>query len=416
MPQWSTAEVTDRLVRDLLLSEMAQLRPGGWPLPAGSQAAASDWHWVHDLGADSLELLQLTTALADTLGLRDLAQAQALFEAPRWGDWLDMARTHWHQPPDRLRFRTSGSTGTPRSCWHALPHLWEEMCAMAAVIGPTRRVVSAVRCHHIYGFLFTVLLPHALAATWPESLPPDRPLPLIDLAGVPPIGLGTLVAPGDVVIGFPDWWRAALRATPSWPERVVGISSTAPCPPDLSDSCLQAGLQRLLHVYGSSETAGIGWREWPDPHYTLFPHWQRVPDDSQVLQRPGLTGADAMVRITLQDHVQWQGDQARHFTPGARLDGAVQVGGVNVHLGLVQSRMADLPGVREITLRVTTVQGQPRLKAFVVPMPDAPTDLRDHLLAWARQHLAPPARPVHITLGEALPRNGMGKLCDWPLG
>jgi 4-coumarate--CoA ligase len=123
-----------------------------------------------------------------------------------------------------------------------------------------------------------------------------------------------------------------------------------------------------------------------------------------------------MVRITLQDHVQWQGDQARHFTPGARLDGAVQVGGVNVHLGLVQSRMADLPGVREITLRVTTVQGQPRLKAFVVPMPDAPTDLRDHLLAWARQHLAPPARPVHITLGEALPRNGMGKLCDWPLG
>lgn len=408
VPLWSSPEVTDRLVRDLLLTEMAQLRPGGWPLPVRHMpVTAMDWHWVDDLGADSLELLQLTTALADTLGLHALAQAQALFETPRWDHWLAVARTHWQVPPARLRFRTSGSTGTPRSCWHSLPHLWEEMSAMATVIGPARRVVSAVRCHHIYGFLFTVLLPHALS--------PAHPVPVLDLAGLPPIGLGAQLAPGDVVIAFPDWWRAALRATPDWPEGVVGISSTAPCPTALSDACLQAGLARLLHVYGSSETAGVGWREWPERPYTLFPHWQRVPDEPQTLQRPGLSAAEAMLRVTLQDEVHWLAEHPRRFTPGARLDGAVQVGGVNVHLNLVQSRMAQVQGVQDIVLRLTTVQGQARLKAFVVPAPDAPADLPDQLLAWARQHLAPPARPVHITLGPALPRNGMGKLCDWAL-
>lgn len=421
VPHWHTPATIERLVRDLLLSEMAQLRPGGWPLPAsqtgaGPEAPPPDWHWVHDLGADSLELLQLTTALADTLGLHELAQAQALFEQPRWAHWQAMAHSHWQQPPERLRFRTSGSTGTPRSCWHALPHLWEEMCAMATVIGPARRVVSAVRSHHIYGFLFTVLLPHALR--------PEQPLPVLDLVGLPPIGLGHQLAPGDVVVGFPDWWRAALRATPEWPDGVVGVSSTAPCPPELSDACLQAGLHRLLHVYGSSETAGIGWREWPQQTYTLFPHWHRVPSEPQTLQRNGLTPEAAPLSATLQDTLQWahphhkpgDADTARCFTPGPRVDGAVQVGGVNVHLGLVQARLARLPGVQDITVRLADLQGQPRLKAFVVPTPDAPADLPEQLLAWARQHLAPPARPVHITQGQALPRNGMGKLCDWPLG
>jgi long-chain acyl-CoA synthetase len=421
VPCWSTPEVTARLVRDLLLSEMAQLRPSGWSLPPGSphpgpDAAASDWHWVEELGTDSLELLQLTTALADTLGLNDLTQAQALFEQPTWGHWQAVACAHWARPPERIRFRTSGSTGTPRSCWHALPQLWEEMCAMAAVIGPARRVVSAVRSHHIYGFLFTVLLPHALR--------PGQPLPVLDLAGLPPIGLGAQLAPGDVVIGFPDWWRAALRATPEWPEGVMGISSTAPCPADLSDACLQAGVQRLLHVYGSSETAGIGWREWPEQAYTLFPHWQRVPGDPQALQRAGLTPEAEPLRAPLQDTLHWvaspdapaEPGTERCFTPGPRVDGAVQVGGVNVHLGLVQARLAQLPGVQAITLRLADLHGQPRLKAFVVPMSDAPDDLSEQLLAWSRQHLAPAARPVHITLGEALPRNGMGKLCDWPLG
>jgi 4-coumarate--CoA ligase len=236
---------------------------------------------------------------------------------------------------------------------------------------------------------------------------------VLDLAGLPPIGLGNRLAPGDVVIGFPDWWRAALRATSQWPEGVIGISSTAPCPPDLSDACLQAGLHRLLHVYGSSETAGIGWREWPEQAYTLFPHWQRVAEQPQALQRAGWPAADAMQTVTLQDEMQWQPDNPRCFTPGARVDGAVQVGGVNVHLGLVHARMAQLPGVQDISLRLTTVQGQPRLKAFVVPTAQAPADLSEQLLAWARRHLAPAARPVHITLGQALPRNSMGKLCDW---
>ena len=88
---------------------------------------------------------------------------------------------------------------------------------------------------------------------------------------------------------------------------------------------------------------------------------------------------------------------------------------MNVPLALVEQRLAQQPGVQAISLRLGDFGGQPRVKAYVVPTANAPAQLAEHLLAWARQHLAPPARPVHITLGPELPRNAMGKLCDWPV-
>jgi long-chain acyl-CoA synthetase len=63
--------------------------------------------------------------------------------------------------------------------------------------------------------LFTVLLPHAMG----------RPnMPLLDLQGRPPIGLDTLLRPGDLVIGFPDWWRAVGRMLARLPKGIVGIT------------------------------------------------------------------------------------------------------------------------------------------------------------------------------------------------
>jgi hypothetical protein len=49
-------------------------------------------------------------------------------------------------------------------------------------------------------------------------------LPLLDLQGRPPIGLDTLLRPGDLVIGFPDWWRAVGRMLTRLPKGIVGIT------------------------------------------------------------------------------------------------------------------------------------------------------------------------------------------------
>jgi len=402
---WAPPERLQRFVRDVLEAEMAQMRPGGWPLPGRGEPWPEDLHLTRDLGADSLELLNLTMALADATSVRDPQAAASLYEQPTLGHWLAMAEQGMRskqadQSGPSMRFRTSGSTGSPKACTHALASLMEEMQAMAAVIGPVQRIVSSVRSHHIYGFLFTLLLPHAMGR-------PD--LPVLDLQGRPPIGMDALLQPGDLVIGFPDWWRAVARVQPRLPAGITGITSTAPCPEDVCEAVMGTGLSRLLHIYGSSETSGVGWRDWPHAGYQLHPFWQRLPNDAQRLARAAPDGQTTT--FALQDQMSWLAPD--RFQPGPRIDGAVQVGGVNVHLEQVRARLLRQPGVQDIALRLHDFQGQRRLKAFVVPKPDAPEGLGESLQAWAARHLAPAARPVHYTLGGEMPRNSMGKPTDW---
>jgi len=405
---WAQPSSLQRFVRDLLEAEMAQMRPGGWLLPGRGEPWPEHLDLTQDLGADSLELLNLIMALADAASVRDPHAAAGLYEQPTLGHWLAVAEqglraNHADASGPGMRFRTSGSTGAPKGCTHTLASLMEEMQTMARVIGPVQRIVSAVRSHHIYGFLFTHLLPHAMGR-------PD--LPLLDLQGRPPIGLDTLLQPGDLVIGFPDWWRAVGRVQPSLPNGITGITSTAPCPDDVCEAAMSTGLSRLLHIYGSSETSGVGWRDWPEAGYQLHPFWQRLPDDVQQLQRQAPGGH--LSTVTLQDQMSWLSPD--RFQPGPRIDGAVQVGGVNVHLAQVRASLLRQPGVQDVALRLHDFQGQPRLKAFVVPRPDAPGDLGAVLQAWAARHLAPAARPVHYTVGKHLPLNSMGKACDWAVG
>lgn len=404
-PAWWTHDgPVERYVRDVLLTEMAQLRPGGWPLPPTPPCWG--WHWQTDLGADSLERMALCSALAEAAGVRDPDDATSLFLTPTWRHWLNIARGSLAAHGQQMRFRTSGSSGKPKSCPHALADLMTEMCAMAQVLGPVERIVSAVRSHHIYGFLFTILLPHALG---------QPNLPVIDLHGQPPLALENRLHPGDLVIGYPDWWQLVGRLQPTLPPGVVGITSTAPCPDEVSQAVMGCGLSRLLHIYGSSETAGIGWREWPDPDYRLHTHWSRVAQEPQQLRRvrshPSAGTSNARSIVHLPDQMTWLSQD--RFMPGPRLDGAVQVGGVNVHLDQVRQRLCKHPAVADAAVRVLDIHGQARLKAFVVPRDTTHTNLATELQTWAQRHLAPASRPVHYTVGAALPRNAMGKAADW---
>lgn len=402
---WQQAPTLQRFVRDLLEAEMAQMRPSGWPLPGRGQPWPAALSLTLDLGADSLELLNLTMALAEATSVCDPQAAASLYEQPLLGRWLDLAQQglraqHASAEGPCMRFRTSGSTGAPKACSHSLASLVQEMQAMAQVIGPVERIVSSVRSHHIYGFLFTVLLPHAMGR-------PD--LPLLDLQGRPPIGLDSLLRPGDLVIGFPEWWRAVGRVQPRLPAGITGVTSTAPCPEDVCEAAMATGLGRLLHVYGSSETSGVGWRDWPALGYQLHPFWARVPGQDQALMHLLPDGTHSTV--SLQDQMTWLAPD--RFQPGPRLDGAVQVGGVNVHLEQVRQRLLKQAGVMDVALRLHDFAGQSRIKAFVVPTPNAPADLVAQLQGWAARHLPPAARPVHYTLGAELPRNSMGKSSDW---
>ena len=63
---WARGNFLQRVVADLLAAELGAMRPGRPPPPA---PWALDVEFVRDLGADSLELMGLGTALVEALHL-----------------------------------------------------------------------------------------------------------------------------------------------------------------------------------------------------------------------------------------------------------------------------------------------------------------------------------------------------------
>lgn len=397
---WRQRPLLQRFICDLIADELGRLRrstdlrrPQPWP---------DDLKIDRDLGADSLELMLLATALAEAIHLHRSGIEDYLLARRSVADWIDIAHAGLEHFSGELTFRTSGSTGVPKTCVHPLATLSQETDQLARLFSGRTRVLSAVPSHHIYGFLFTVLLPQAL------DLPADA---IVDLRGSSPARLARCLQPGDLVIGYPDFWHAVARTVPQLPPNVIGVTSTAPCADHISEAIEQAGIARLFHIYGSSETAGIGWRSSYRDAYCLFPYWSFAADQPNSLTR---TLPDGSQRITMCQDVLDRPDP-RTFMVGARHDAAVQIGGVNVFPSHVSSVLRRHPMIQDAAVRLMRPDEGNRLKAYVVVKPEVLdtglflAELRD----WIDRELPTPERPKALRVGARLPVSASGKPCDW---
>jgi 4-coumarate--CoA ligase len=275
-----------------------------------------------------------------------------------------------------------------------------EVDELAVILAGARRVIGTVPAHHIYGFLFTVLVPATLD------------LEFIDARAHAPAQLAQVLAPGDVVVGYPDFWRSFMRTVPRVPSAVTGVTSTGPCPAELARAVRAAGMARFIDMFGSSETAGIGWRDDADAPYELLPYWRRGAAEGELVRRE----SDGEQRAyAAPDRLIWSDE--RHFAPDGRIEGAVQVGGVNVYPERVAALLRSHPAVAGATVRLMRPEEGERLKAFIVPRSaDADSDaLVGMLWPWLEARLPPAERPKSIVVGESLPVTELGKSADWPI-
>jgi 4-coumarate--CoA ligase (photoactive yellow protein activation family) len=376
-----------RIACAVVAAEVKRLRMAGAPL-----AALQDWAEAMPIGddgvgLDSIEQLGALGALAETFELDDSTLGQ---ESPdRVGAWIDWIMRGQIADKPRLIVRTSGSTGTPSTCRHAVADLVDEARFLATQIAGRRRVVALVPAHHLYGIIWTAFLPAVM----------DIPVVVRTLGA--PLDL----AIGDLVVAVPDQWRMLSRLIRTFPDDVVGISSAAPLDNQLGLALLASGLSRMFDIYGSSETGGIAMRELSASAYALLPRWQLAPyglGDWQLTDQDGRHHA-------LPDHVERIGD--RSLCPIKRRDSAVQVGGHNVWPARVAGVLRRIDGVADAAVRL---HADGRLKAFIVPNGDRdPDELALILEGHAADRLSVPERPRHLRFGAALPRNAMGKLEDW---
>lgn len=361
----------------------------------------------HELsGATSMnpETLDLTTGdlavLADTLGTMLRLQAADISSLARGRtlrDWAQSALDSWRRQPRELVFMTSGSTGQPVPCPQSVLLLEQEILAQAEIHAARRRIIALVPRHHIYGFLFTLLLPKALN------------VPVLELPPVPTALFSTPLHQDDLIVAFPLFWKSLAALTRHLPAGLHGVTSTGPCPPDIIHTLVDLGLVRMTEVYGSSETGGLGYRHHPADAYTLFPFWRSDRQNSLVRIMPEGTPTGP---FPLPDIVDWV--DGRHFRPIRRTDRAVQVAGVNVYPDKVATILREHPLVQDCAVRLMRPEEGQRLKAFVVPVGATDTAaLRRDLKTWATTRLSTQELPKSWTFGPSLPVTGLGKAADW---
>lgn len=364
-----------------------------------ARGAAEDPHaWgdmcslsVRSAPLDSLETVNAGAALFEMFDLGIALQDDAASPPATVGQWLDAIAWAQRHPDARVTVMTSGSTGRPRPCRHDPADLLGEADHLAQIMPAVRRIIALVPAHHIYGLIWTALLPARLG---------------IPVVGASAAGLPKL-APGDLIVAVPDQWRALARSQYSWPEGVEGVSAGAPLDDALAEALCATGLARMLDVYGTSETGGVALRCAPRERYALLPRWRFAsPPDAEIALVVDRYGEER----ALPDRLAI-GDDGR-FAVLTRRDGAVQVGGVNVWPDHVANVLRRCPGVAQSCVRLGDHH---RLKAFVVPTASTDvTALRERLRLHAQRQLSPEQRPVSYALGSALPRTALGKLCDWP--
>jgi acyl-coenzyme A synthetase/AMP-(fatty) acid ligase len=309
------------------------------------------------------------------------------------------------QDPDKifLHLFTGGSTGKPK-VWSKSPrNLLTEAFYLKENFGLSENDLFAatVPPYHIYGLLFSVLVPFISHA---RILPDIYTFPQEIISTVNKHKATTLVS-------VPIHYRALKVDNLLTPSLKVAFSSSGVL--DRSDALHFHGKTGLgiTEIYGSTETGGIALRSISEHTESWKPfdivNWKLVGNRIAVksafaspeMQRDNegycLTGDEAR---EVQD---------RRFVLLGRADGIVKVAGKRVDLAHVQNKIKELPGVLDaVVIALAAEKGRENVIAAVIAGACTEIQLKKLLL----EKLEPYAVPRRIKIVSSITRTTTGKI------
>ena len=323
--------VDDRAVMAaVLLAAMA----GGPTLLLPYAFSAQALAWMH-------QLTGFTTAIVDTD--RALPPGTTIIRPSARTSAERATCTPISPQAELLRIFTGGSTGTPQIWSKTGENLLGEGFSLARHFAVNEKdcIVATVPPYHIYGLLFSVILPLVSGASVVMATPsfPGEIGEVIREQGA------TLLA------GIPPHYRALRGKKIAASSLRLAFSSAGMLDAEDNETFSHLNNVGIVEVYGSTETGGIATRNryLGETAFTAFPDvsWQ-IKDDRLCVRSPFLSPELPVTDegfFTIGDWVERSG--ASQFILKGRVDGVTKVGGKRVDLEEVRAVIKKVPQVSD---------------------------------------------------------------------
>ena len=307
---------------------------------------------------------------------------------------------------------TSGTTGEPKAVFKLFMQFENELFELVKVFGNdwvNRKVFSTVNHHHIYGLLFTALLPIATGLPFRRHRI-DFPVELYGLSETSavvassPAFLKRLSVESDRPAGFKGFKYAPII-----------YSSGGPLPEDVARKASEITGFWPMEIYGSTETGGIAYRQSKNgPVWTPFEVCKMsVAEDgclniksSYILEAEGFTTGDLVDLY----------DDGRFLLKG-RSDSIVKIEEKRISLPEVENRLKQTGLVADV--RVVPMVGKRQYLAAAIVLNEAgrkqfegatKLSINNYFHDFLLQFIENTVSPKKWRYLEELPQNTEGKI------
>ena len=297
----------------------------------------------HALSGRALARMQKATGF--TTAISDRADIVPPGTRILWPKTGAAHKLYFHTGPDQelLRLFTGGSTGSPQVWSKTSSNLFAEARYLADRFGITDQdlIAATISPCHIYGLLFSVLIPLVSSATVIAQTPSFP----AEIADAIQSNKATILA------AVPAHYRALRQQVTSKGSLRFAVSSAGMLDPGDNAAFCNQNKTSIVEVYGSTETGGIATRNRRagETDFTPFStvDW-KISRERLLVRSPYIslqTPRDEDGFFMTGDRVE--AAPGNSFALKGRMDGITKVAGKRVDLEEIRETIRQYPGVED---------------------------------------------------------------------